>query len=74
MTLTIKLRNKKAQKKLEGLEELKLIALVRDNVPAHWSAKKKKQATEFLAAYGETKLAEQGKIKLKTLDELIDER
>lgn len=72
-TITIKLRNKKARKVLEGLEALKVIEIVEDKIPAHWPAKKKKQAADFLAAYKQAKLAEEGKIKLKTAQSLIDE-
>jgi hypothetical protein len=73
MTITIKIRNKKAQKILEGLEEIKAIEIIRDVIPKHWSAKKKKQAADFLEAMNEAKLAEAGKIKLKTADSLINE-
>jgi hypothetical protein len=38
------------------------------------TGKKKKQAKDFLSALKQAKLAEQGKIKLKTLDQLINER
>ena len=73
-TLTIKIRNRKAKKFLDGMEELKLIEIIYDNViPKNWPLKKKKQAKDFLSAYRQAKLAEKGKIKLKTLDELIDE-
>ena len=73
-TITIRLRNKKARALLEDLEELKLIEIVEDNIiPKHWPAKKKRQARDFLAALKEAKLANEGKIKLKTLDDLINE-
>jgi hypothetical protein len=72
--LTIKLRNKKAKKLLQGLEELKLIEIIHnDNISKNWTPKKKKQAKDFLSAYKQAKLAEQGKIKLKTAQSLIDE-
>ncbi len=72
-TITIKLRNKKARSIIEGLEAIKAIDIVDDKIPAHWPPKKKKQARDFLEALNEAKAAEQGKIKLKTLDELINE-
>lgn len=73
-TITIELRNKKAIALLEDLEDLNIIKILgKDIIPKNWPAKKKKQAADFLAAYKEAKLAEQGKIKLKTLDELINE-
>jgi hypothetical protein len=73
-TLTIKLRNRKAKKILASLEELKLIKIMHDNIiPKKWSPKKKKQAKDFLSAYKQAKLAEEGKIKLKTAQSLIDE-
>ncbi len=73
-TITIKIRNKKARTIIKGLEELKVIEIVEDDIiPKNWPAKKKKQAKDFLAAYKQAKLANEGKIKLKTLDELINE-
>jgi hypothetical protein len=73
-TLTIKLRNRKAKKILEGMEELKLIEIIYDTViPKNWPPKKKKQAKDFLSAYRQAKLAEQGKIKLKTAQSLLNE-
>lgn len=72
-TITIRLRHKKARKVLESLEALKVIEIVDDKIPAHWPAKKKKQAAEFPETYGEAKMAERGEIKLKTADELIAE-
>jgi hypothetical protein len=72
-TITIKLRNKKARTILESLEELKVIEILHDEGKIKWTPRKKKQAKDFLLAYKQAKLAEQGKIKLKTLDELINE-
>ena len=73
-TITIRLRNKKARALLEDLEDLKLIEIVEDGIiPKHWSAKKKQQARNFLAALKEAKLGNEGKIQLKTLDDLINE-
>ena len=72
-TITIKLRNKKARTIIKGLEELKVIEILYDEDTAKWSPRKKQQAKDFLAAYKQAKLAEEGKIKLKTLDELINE-
>jgi hypothetical protein len=72
-TITIKIRNKKARTILKGLEELKVIEIVEEDITRNWSPKKKQQAKDFLSAYKEAKLAEQGKIKLKTAQSLIDE-
>ncbi|HEX8314202.1 MAG TPA: hypothetical protein VF609_04385 [Flavisolibacter sp.] len=72
-TITIRLRDKKAKTILESLEAMNAIEIVKDKIPDHWPAKKKKQAKNLLAAYKQAKLAEEGKIKLKTLDELINE-
>lgn len=71
-TLTIRLKNKKAKKLIEGLVDLDLISVVAEPEIA-WSPKKKKQAKEFLDSYKQAKLAEKGKLKLKSLDELINE-
>lgn len=72
-TMTIKLRKKKARKILKELEEKKVIEIVEEDITKNWSPKKKQQAKNFLSAYKEAKLAEQGKIKLKTAQSLIDE-
>jgi hypothetical protein len=71
-TLTIKIKDKKAHKLLKSLEEVKLISIIDDSKTSR-SPKKKKQAKDFLSALKQAKLAEEGKIKLKTLDELINE-
>jgi hypothetical protein len=70
--LTIKIKNSKVLQVLEGLEELKMIKIINDPL-LNLSGKKKKQAKDFLAALNQAKLAEQGKIKLKTAQSLIDE-
>ena len=70
--ITIKIKDKKAKKVIESLEEIKFIQVVRDPLLG-LSAKKKKQAKDFLSALKQAKLAEHGKIKLKTLDQLINE-
>ena len=73
-TLTIKLRNRKAKKLLMGLEELKLIEIIHDDsITKNWTPKKKKQAKDFLSAFKQAKLAEEGKIKLKSAQSLINE-
>ncbi len=72
-TITIKLRNKKARTIIKGLEELKVIEMLHDDNTANWSPRKKQQAKDFLSAYKQAKLAEKGKIKLKTAQSLIDE-
>ena len=70
--LTIEIKNRKVLKLLEGLEEIKMIKILNDPL-LNLSGKKKKQAKDFLAALNQAKLAEQGKIKLKTAESLIDE-
>lgn len=70
--ITIKIKDAKARKVLESLEKIKFIQIVTD--PAlNLTGKKKKQAKDFLSALREAKLAEEGKIELKTLDQLINE-
>ena len=71
-TLTISLRNKKARKVLESREELNLIDIIYDST-IKWSPKKKRQAKDFLSAYKQAKLAEAGKVKLKTAKSLLNE-
>jgi hypothetical protein len=65
----IKIKDAKAHKFLKNLEEIKFIKIVNDPLTG-LSLKKRKQAKDFLGALNEAK---QGKIKLKTLDQLIDE-
>ncbi|MES1226589.1 MAG: hypothetical protein ABUT20_64540 [Bacteroidota bacterium] len=71
-TITINLRNKKARKVLQSLEELKLIDIIYDSTIA-WTPKKKKQAKDFLSAYNQAKTAVSGKIKLKSAQSLLNE-
>ncbi len=70
--ITIKIKDKKAKKVIQSLAEIKFIQIVNDPTLG-LTGKKKKQAKDFLSALRQAKLAEQGKIKLKTLDELINE-
>jgi hypothetical protein len=70
--ITIRIKDKKAKKVIESLEEIKFIQIVNDPTLG-LTGKKKKQARDFLSALKQAKLAEQGKIKLKTLDQLINE-
>lgn len=72
-TITIKLRNKKAKNILKNLEDLNLIEILENDEEIEWTLKKKRQAKDFLSALKEAKLAESGKIKLKTAHSLIDE-
>lgn len=59
---------------MKELEELKLIEIIEDDIiPKHWPAGKKQRAKDLLAALQEAKLANEGKIQLKTLDQLINE-
>jgi hypothetical protein len=71
-TLTIEIKDNKARRLLKSLEEVKLISIIYDS-NSSLTPKKKKQAKDFLSALKQAKLAEKGKIKLKTLDELINE-
>ncbi len=70
--ITIKIKNSKAKKLIQSLEEINFIQIVNDPTLG-LTGKKKKQAKDFLSALRQAKLAEQGKIKLKTLDQLINE-
>jgi hypothetical protein len=67
--VTITIKDAKAYKFLKSLEEIKFIKIVNDPL-AGLSLKKRKQAKDFLGALNEAK---QGKVKLKTLDQLINE-
>ena len=71
-TLTIKIKNAKARRVLKSLEEIKFIQVVNDPLMG-LTGKKKRQAKDFLSSLQQAKLAAQGKIKLKTLDQLINE-
>lgn len=70
--ITIRIKDKKARKVIESLEEIKFIQIVNDPTLG-LTGKKKKQAKDFLSALKQAKLAEQGKIKLKTAESLINE-
>ncbi len=70
--ITIKIKNEKARKVIQSLEDIQFIQVVNDPL-LNLTGKKKKQAKEFLSALRQAKLAEEGKIKLKTLDQLINE-
>ena len=70
--ITIKIKDKKARKVIESLEEIKFIQIVNDPTLG-FTGKKKKQAKDFLSALRQAKHAEQGKIKLKTAQSLINE-
>ena len=71
-TLTIELKNKKARKLLQSLEEINLIQVIHES-SIKWTPKKKKQAKDFLNAYQQAKLHETGKVKLKTAQSLLNE-
>lgn len=71
-TLTIKLKNKKARKVLDGLAELKLIEIMFDT-ELDWSPKQIRQGQDFLNSLRQAKLAEKGKVKLKSAQSLLDE-
>jgi len=68
----ITIKDAKAHKFLKSLEEIKFIKIVADPTIG-LSPKKKKQAKDFLAALQQAKDEGKGKLKLKTLDQLIDE-
>ena len=70
--ITIRIKDKKARKVIESLEEIKFIQILNDPL-AGLTPKKKRQARNFLSALHQAKLAEQGKIKLKTAESLINE-
>lgn len=70
--ITIRIKDKKARKVIQSLEDIKFIQIVNDPLLG-LTGKKKRQAKDFLSALQQAKLAEQGKIKLKTLDQLINE-
>lgn len=71
-TLTIRLRNAKVKKLIKSLEENKLIEVLYEENP-RWSKEKNRRAKEFLNSYREAKLGAAGKIKLKTLDEVLND-
>ena len=70
--ITIRLKDKKARTVIQNLEKIKFIQVVNDPLSG-LTPKKKKQAKDFLSALQQAKLAEQGKLKLKPLDQLINE-
>ncbi len=70
--ITIKIKDAKARKVIKSLEEIKFIQVVTDPT-LNLTGKKKKQAKDFLSALRQAKLAEEGKLKLKTAQSLIDE-
>ena len=71
-TLTIRLKNKKAKKLIEGLVDLDLISVVAEPDIA-WSPKKKKQAKEFIDSYKQAQKADKGEVKLKSAKSLLNE-
>ncbi len=70
--ITIKIKDSKAKKVIQSLEEIKFIQIVNDPTLG-LTGKKKKQAKDFLSALRQARLAEAGKIKLKTAESLINE-
>ncbi len=70
--ITIEIKDNKANKLIKSLEDINFIKIVSDPLLG-LTGKKRIQGRNFLKAYYEAKLAEQGKIKLKTLDQLINE-
>lgn len=70
--ITIKIKDNKAKKVIQSLEEIKFIQIVNDPTLG-LKGKKKKQAKDFLSALRQAKLAAEGKIKLRTAESLINE-
>jgi hypothetical protein len=70
--ITIKIKDKKARKVIKSLEEIKFIQIINDPLLG-LTGKKKRQAKNFLSALEQAKQAEQGKIKLKTAESLLNE-
>jgi hypothetical protein len=70
--IVIELKNAKANKLIKDLEDLKIIKIVSDPLLG-LAGKKRVQGRNFLNAFKDAKLAEQGKIKLKTAQSLLDE-
>ena len=70
--ITIRIKDKKARNVIKSLEEIKFIQIVTDPL-AGLTPKKKKQAKDFLSALQQARLAEQGKVKLKSAESLINE-
>lgn len=71
-TLTIKVKSKAAENILLSLEDLHLLKIEKEKPKAteKFKRKIKKQLEE---GFREIKLHEEGKIKMKSLDELINE-
>ncbi|MBL0145559.1 MAG: hypothetical protein IPP48_07170 [Chitinophagaceae bacterium] len=70
--ILIELKSAKANKLIKDLEDLNIIKIVSDPLLS-LTGKKRVQGRNFLNALKEAKLAEQGKIKLKTAQSLLDE-
>jgi hypothetical protein len=70
--ILIELKNAKANKLIKDLEDLNIIKILSDPLLG-LTGKKRIQGRDFLNALNEAKLAEQGKIKLKTAQSLLDE-
>jgi uncharacterized protein YunC (DUF1805 family) len=69
---TVAIKNKKALKILASLEEQNLLQIVSESQMA-LSPAKKKRAVAFLKSYRDAQLGVAGKLKLKSLDELLNE-
>jgi hypothetical protein len=69
---TVAIRNKKALKILASLEDQNLLQIVSSS-EMKLSPAKKKRAVAFLKSYREAQLGAAGKIKLKSVDELLNE-
>ena len=70
--IIIKIRDKKAHKIIDELIEKKMITVVNDTL-SNFSPAKKRRAKDFLSSLNDAKLAEQGKLKLKSAQSLLDE-
>lgn len=70
--LVIMIKNKKARKLIDELIEKKMITVVNKTL-TNFSPQKKKRAKDFLTALSDAKLAEKGKLKLKSAHSLLNE-
>ena len=71
-TITIEVKNKKAETILKSLEETKLIEIIYKN-NIEWTPNKRKQAKDLKEAINEAKLHAAGKVKLQTAKSLLNE-
>ena len=70
--MVIKIRDKKVYRILDKLIEKKMITVVNKTL-SNFTPAKKKLAKDFLTALNDARLAEKGKLKLKTAQSLLNE-